>query len=127
MSVMLAFLTARWLERLTDEEKTLLEDEFQRQNETRVKSRRCMPELSFYGWLGLSLFVPMPLLELGITCMLAGIYTYAWTQQPVVVASLVTAAGAVTLPFLIGVISIGREPERRRGVIKQLSKMQGDW
>lgn len=81
----------------------------------------------FNTWLGGSLFAPVLLLILGIVCMMGGIYTYVWTQHSVIVASLVTLAGAGPLPFIFGLFIIGREPTRRRNLIIRLSEMQGDW
>ena len=69
----------------------------------------------------------MPLLIFGIVCMMAGIYIYVWTQHSVIVASLVTLAGASPLPFIFGDFYIGRDGDRRRKLITRLSEMQGDW
>jgi hypothetical protein len=131
MSAMLGYLTGRWLQRLTAEEKTILEETFayrnSRMSRDRPTSYNSTLERIYYTWLGLSLFAPMPLLLFGIACMMAGIYTYVWTQHPTVVAALVTVAGAVTLPFVFGDFYIGRDSERRKKVISRLSEMQGDW
>jgi hypothetical protein len=53
-------------------------------------------------WVGMSLFVPLPLLIFGILCMMAGIYVLVWTQHTTVVASMVTLAGAACVPFIVG-------------------------
>lgn len=65
-------------------------------------------KLIYYTWLGLSVFVPMPLLAFGTTCMMARIYTYTWTQHSKVVAGLVTFAGDATIPFVVGDFYIGK-------------------
>jgi hypothetical protein len=155
MSASLAFLTSRWLQRLSSDEKELLEKEFDRQaretgreklevdeekggeekggeekgGEEKAKDSKHLPRLHrlVYAWFSMSLFVPLPLLVLGVWCMLLGIYVYTWTQQPTVVAVIVTLAGIGTLPFLLGVFLIGREKGRRRVIIRRLSNMQGDW
>ncbi|KAI9448668.1 hypothetical protein F5148DRAFT_1250540 [Russula earlei] len=118
-----AFYIARWLERLREGEKNLLEKEFSRRpgnlDEERCAfspKRRSLSDTIFYTWLGLSLFVPMPLLILGLICLLAGIYTNVWTQHSIVVAGLVTLAG---LPR--------NRREMRTELIIRLSEMQGDW
>ncbi|KAM6489889.1 hypothetical protein JOM56_014701 [Amanita muscaria] len=129
LAALLAFLTTRWFERLTEEERTYLEAIFSQKQNNPAKRRWKMgsSQWFFYTWLGMSLFVPMPLLILGIVCMMVGIYTYVWTQLSVIVASLVTLAGAGPLPFIFGDFFIGGEPARRRNLIIRLSEMQGDW
>ncbi|KAI9449390.1 hypothetical protein F5148DRAFT_664523 [Russula earlei] len=135
MASCLAFLTARWLERLREGEKNLLEKEFSRRpgnlDEERCAfspKRRSLSDTIFYTWLGLSLFVPMPLLILGLICLLAGIYTNVWTQHSIVVAGLVTLAGVATVPFVVADFFIGRNRrEMRTELIIRLSEMQGDW
>ena len=157
LAALLAFLTCRWLDRLTDGEGNHLEKEFSYRNcddddeydqtEKHNPDKKHDDELQpmqgqqqrerpwrtgdsqwlFYTWLGLSLFIPMPLLVFGIVCMMAGIYTYVWTQHSVIVASLVTVAGAIPLPFIFGDFTIGRDGDRRRKLITRLSEMQGDW
>jgi hypothetical protein len=157
LAALLAFLTGRWLERLTVRQRIHLEEDFSYsngdedgeydQNERHSQDKRYDVESQlmhgqtqrerpwrtsnsqwlFYTWLGLSLFVPMPLLVFGIVCMVAGIYTYVWTQHSVIVASLVTLAGAVPLPFIIGDFVIGQDDTTRRNLITRLSEMQGDW
>jgi hypothetical protein len=147
-SAMLSFLTSRWLQRLSDDEKELLEFEFSRQAHESGKARldvvaqkppfpdeekgedwNQIPFLHkiVYRWFSLSLFIPMPLLVLGVACMICGIYTYTWTQQPIVVATIVTFAGVAVLPFVVGIFLIGRGKERRKVIICRLSLMQGDW
>jgi hypothetical protein len=61
--------------------------------------------------------------------MMAGIYTYIWTQHSPVVAALVTLAGGATLPFIVRDYYIGmrKNSKRREKVIRRLSEMQGDW
>ncbi|KAI9452018.1 hypothetical protein F5148DRAFT_526942 [Russula earlei] len=141
MSACLAFLTTRWLERLTESEKDLLEKEFSCRPSNLDEEghddkggpspfppeRRSWQDTMFYTWLGISLFVPMPLLIFGIVCMLAGIYTNVWAQHSAAVAGMVTLAGAATLPFVVGIFFIGRKKRRRAELIIRLSEMQGDW
>jgi membrane protein implicated in regulation of membrane protease activity len=125
LSALLAFLTARWLELLTEKEKDLLEEKF---SHTVLSRQHLSPrELLFYTWLGQSLFMPMPLLILGIACMIAGIYVYVWTQHAITVAAPVTLAGAATLPFIFGDFFIGKNQEKREKLITRLSEMRGDW
>jgi len=127
MSALLAFLTMRWLERLTEEEQGELEGDFlDRQSEEKAgRAKRRSPFSWFYTWMGLSLFVPMPLLILGILCMIVGICTSIWHSA--VVAALVTLAVVGVMPFVAGDFFIGRERNRRRNLIIRLSEMQGDW
>jgi len=134
MSAMLGYLTGQWLQRLTVEEKTILEETFAHRDMARRSSdhptsqrHNFTLERIYYTWLGLSLFAPMPLLLFGIACMMAGIYTYVWSQYTTVVAVIITVAGAVSLPFVLGDFYIGRNSERRKKVIGRLSEMQGDW
>lgn len=124
-SAMLAFLTIRWLELLPESDKDLLEQLFSHKNEDAAK-RRSQPrlELQLYTW---SLFIPMPLLVLGIIFMVIGIYIYVWTQHSVAVAALVSLVGAATIPFIIGDFLIGSKPKKRKEVIVRLSEMRGDW
>jgi hypothetical protein len=134
-AAMLAFLTGRWLDRLTESEKSLLE-----QKVSHNPSNSDVDSLSFSPfqhswsdtilctWLSISLFIPLPLLVLGFMFMLAGVYANVWAHHSTVVASLVTLFGAATLPFVAGDFFIGRNrKERRMKVITRLSKMQGDW
>lgn len=156
LAALLAFLTGRWLERLTVQERKHLEKEFsysngdededydsERHSQDKKHDDESQPmhgqpqrehlwrtgdsQWLFYTWLGMSLFIPMPLLVFGIVCMIAGIYTYVWTQHSVIVASLVSLAGAIPLPFILGDFIIGKDGERRRKLITRLSEMQGDW
>lgn len=140
LSALLAFLTTRWLERLTEREKDLLETVFSYHNLDAdekalrdVTSRLGRPwktgdrQWFYYTWMGLSLFVPLPLLVLGVICMMAGLCTYTWAQHPVVVASMVTFANVVLLPFIVGDFFIGRKGDRREKLIFRLGEMQGDW
>ena len=76
----------------------------------------------------MSLFVSMPLLVIGVVCMVGGLLTYAWSQQPTIVAALLTLACGATLPFAAGDFLIGRKDENKRmDIIYLLSTMQGDW
>ncbi|KAH9986187.1 hypothetical protein BJV74DRAFT_775036 [Russula compacta] len=138
LSALLAFLTTRWLERLAEREKDLVEIKFSYQNlnadeKVLITPRPMRPwktrdrQWCYYTWLSLSLFVPLPLLIFGVMCMIVGICTYAWTQQPVVVGSLVTLASVVPLLFIVGDFSIGRERDKREKLITRLSEMQGNW
>lgn len=133
MSALLAFLTMRWLERLTEEEKDELERDFSRRQSggeagrEKIRPRRSPSNWLFYTWMGLSLFVPLPLLILGILGMLVGICTSTWMTHSAVVAALVTLAVASVMPFVVGDFIIGRERKRRRNLITRLSEMQGDW
>jgi hypothetical protein len=134
-SALLAFLSARWLERLSPEERLFLEETFTRQNEARrstprdpTRIRRCWdPRRWFHTWMGYSLFCPMPLLVVGVNCMVAGIYIFAWTQQHIGVALAVTLTAACVVPMVLGDFYIGQNEARRRAVIERLSEMQGDW
>ncbi|KAF8074083.1 hypothetical protein FPV67DRAFT_786643 [Lyophyllum atratum] len=140
-SATLAFLTSRWLQRLTDDEKRLFEDKLRDAKAVRrrkivgasnAKQSLGQPQSNwicsaFHSWLSLSLFVPMPLLILGVLCMVCGLYVYAWTQHSWIVATLFSIAGGGTLPFLLGVFLIGQQADRRKAIISRLSTMQGDW
>ena len=155
MAAVLALLTARWLQRLTPEEKDFLERTFAaaehgKHSVPNDKDENSCPHSSgppntddighstladriLCAWFATSLFVPMPLLTTGILCLVIGLYVFAWTQQTVIVAIWMTLAGAGTLPFLVGVFAIGRKHDgkavekRRKLMIRNLSKMQGDW
>ena len=134
-SAVLAFLTARWLERLTPEERAFLEHTFQRRHASRRASLGTPSrfEWSFslkrllYTWMGYSLFSPMPLLVIGVACMVAGLYVYAWTQNHLAVALVVTLTGLSVVPLAVGDFYIGQNEGRRRALIERLSEMQGDW
>jgi hypothetical protein len=158
MAAVLAFLTARWLQRLTPDEKQFLERKFAAvehgrdsvpsdKSENPCLQQDSLPQPPADGdtesttlvdkilcaWFAMSLFVPMPLLTMGIFCLIIGSYIFAWTQQAVIVASWMTLAGAGTLPFLVGVFAIGTKHDgkavenRRKILIRNLSKMQGAW
>ena len=129
LASLLAFLTVRWLERLTKWERGHLEAMFshRQSNPDTRQWARGSSQWFFYTWLGLSLFSPMGMLVLGVTCMVGGIYIYVWTQHSVIVASLVTLAGAGPLPFFFGDFFIGRDPIRRSNLIIRMSEMQGSW
>lgn len=130
-AAMLAFFMARWLERLPEEGKDFLEKEFEKKEENQEQSdlwsNATVSDWLFHRWLGLSLFASMPMLLIGVLCMLVGITVYVWSQQPPPVSIVVSMATATPLIFLIGVICIGREPRRRDMVIRHLSEMRGDW
>jgi len=155
----LAFLTSRWLQRLTNSEKHYLQDVFAVQAKAASEGAgtpklKSTPELErsrspdqnnnpatssveeepfsfleriFISWFSLALFAPMVFLVLGGVCILAGLYTYTWSQQPLPVAVVVSFTGLSTLPFIIGVFAIGRVDQRRRRIIRRLSRIQGDW
>ncbi|KAI9460338.1 hypothetical protein F5148DRAFT_1216940 [Russula earlei] len=137
MAACLAFLTARWLERLRESEKNLLEKVFSGRpgnldddDETLAfpPNSRSWSDTILYTWLGGSLFSPMLLLFSGFTFMVAGIYTSVWAHHSTVVAILITLVGAATLPFVVGDFFIGRKRrERRAQLIFRLSEMQGNW
>ncbi|KAF8517259.1 hypothetical protein BU17DRAFT_50071 [Hysterangium stoloniferum] len=152
ISACLAFLTSRWFQRLTNAEKDFLQKVFAaRARETSEQAdlhcRKPAPKPSMeredgdplqstplsgidklaIPWYSMSLFVPMLLLVLGPMCMLAGLYTYTWSQHPLPVAIVVSFTGLVTVPFITGVFSIGRVSGRRKNIILRLSRMQGDW
>jgi hypothetical protein len=154
-SAFLAFLTSRWFQRLTNSEKVYLQKVFV--DRAREKSKRAsraprgssndlkpsteqktdsLPkkktvldiiESLLIPWYSLSLFVPMVLLVYGTICIIAGLYTYTWSQHPLPVAIVVSIAGLAALPFVIGVFVIGRAAKRRETIILRLSTMQGDW
>lgn len=135
MAAFLAFLTSRWLQRLSAAEQGYLEDTFQRRQEIIQGKGQLVVERapvallnrSIYTFFAMSLFVPMPLLIIGVVCMVAGLLTYAWSQHATIVATLVTTTCVLTLPFLAGIFLIGRKEGRRKAVIERLSAMQGDW
>ncbi|KAF8523899.1 hypothetical protein BU17DRAFT_85339 [Hysterangium stoloniferum] len=150
-SACLACLSSRWFQRLTNAEKKYLQAVFS--TRARIQSQRAaldhgpqtkqslergegdsleytqwsLSERILISWYSMSLFVPMGFLILGTVCMVVGLYIYVWSQHPLPVSITVSLAGIVTLPFIIGVFSIGRADERRRTVIRRLSRMQGDW
>ena len=154
MAAALGFLTSRWLQRLDADEKAHLEHEFERRAEAErrqgnaghlsssssssppprghcedgEKDLECgEAKRILYAYLSISLFVPLLLLIVGAICMISGLLISAWSQHPLVVAILTTTACAATLPFLAGVLLIGRDKRRRKSIISRLSKMQGDW
>ncbi|KDR85717.1 hypothetical protein GALMADRAFT_218810 [Galerina marginata CBS 339.88] len=154
MAAAISFLTSRWLQRLSEEEKDLFEDELSSQEHksshpeegkrkssissgsppNRYKKNRkflhsCHAFFRglFHWYLSVCLSIPLPLLIIGVLCMFSGIYTYVWTQQPAPVAIIITVAGGATLPFVLGVFLIGRKRGRRRDIIHRLCQMQGDW
>ena len=126
MAACLSYLTSRWLQRLSDKEQQYLEDAFERDPRDAQKNYGLLYDLFIRG-LALSLFIPMPLLVIGIFCMLIGLLIYAWSQHTMIVAILVTIAYAGTLPFVAGVFLIGKDEDRRKAIIDRLSTMQGDW
>jgi magnesium-transporting ATPase (P-type) len=149
MAAFLAFLTARWLQVLVEEERALLEEAFDERTAAKIASRGMLPKTNqtansptvggpttikhhdnsnFYiKFMAFSLFSSFIILVLGASALLAGIIVFAWALQPKVVASLVSLVFVATLPFLIGVFLIGDEWERRSAVITRLSWIRGNW
>ncbi|KAF8523903.1 hypothetical protein BU17DRAFT_63548 [Hysterangium stoloniferum] len=154
MAACLAFLSSRWFQRLTNDEKNFLQDTFtaraaervqradpttskpkpnsnprhdQENGEILKEQQLCGIERLLIPWYSLSLFIPVVFLELGAVCIVAGLYTYTWSQQSLPVALVVSFAGISTIPFVIGVVAIGTVEKRRRNIILQLSRIQGDW
>ncbi|KAG8762474.1 hypothetical protein FRC19_003687 [Serendipita sp. 401] len=142
----LAFLTARWLQRLSKTERAELEQVFEAKNSKGLKgalekgtstANQTQPptppptptpgERIILFWCSLSLFIPMPLLVLGVICMTLGIEIYVWTFHKTIVGILVSFAYVALVPFVVGVFTIGSGEERRKGVIHELGKRQGDW
>ncbi|KAF8523916.1 hypothetical protein BU17DRAFT_43382, partial [Hysterangium stoloniferum] len=144
-SACLAYFTSRWFQRLTNCEKKLLQDVFEaRAKETSEQASapnpkpQWSPPLKQYqiapyidnwliAWYSISLFMPPFFLASGALCLLVGLYIHTWSQYPFPVAIVVTIAGISTLPFIIGVLLIGRNVKRRKKIIRRLSRMQGDW
>lgn len=157
MAAFLSYLTSRWLQMLSNDEKDQLEKSFNKQqkialqrmerqsplvdieNGGRDEPKSPQPtvdlELDHNGWndklveicFSTSLLVSMPILAIGALCMIIGLIVYTWSQHPTVVATVVTCIFAVNLPFLAGVILISRKRERRKAIIRRLSTMQGSW
>ncbi|KAG8823123.1 hypothetical protein FRC17_009401 [Serendipita sp. 399] len=152
MSAFLAFLTFRWFQRLSNEEKQYLEDSFdsrrtmttpsegddeeaQRQSQQRkggkvkgtdkgMKPLRMGERIEavIVSWSSFSLFIPWTLLTTGISFMALGIQIFVWTRQKLMVSILVTITYLVVIIFMIG-----REQKRRKRIIRKLTKRQGDW
>ncbi|KAG8825745.1 hypothetical protein FRC19_010589 [Serendipita sp. 401] len=129
----LAFLTARWLQRLSEEERSELERTFSARSTPKdEKKQLAIEEMRFtdritHFWCSLSLFIPMPLVVLGVMCMALGLQIYIWTRHKLVVGILVSLAYLALVPFVVGVFFIGSGKKRRMGVIHELGKRQGDW
>lgn len=156
MAAMMGYLTIRFLERMRDAEQQLLNKLLQRKTNALhkiavaaasnvVEAKPSTPirpttHVDFdsasinigspslaHKLMALSLLIPLPFLIIGVFSMLAGIYTYVWSHHPTVVAVIVTVAGASTLPFIICDFAIGRNPDRRRFIIRRICELQGDW
>ncbi|GLB41292.1 hypothetical protein LshimejAT787_0905070 [Lyophyllum shimeji] len=149
VSAFLAFLTARWLQRLTDEERAHLEVVFEQSHSRRftrasadaeadvehdpqppappLPDKRPFVVRCIHAYFASSLFAPMTLLVFGVICMAVGFLIFAWAEQPLVVAIVLTAVCAGLVPFPVGVFLIGRNSATRRRVIDLLSRKQGDW
>ncbi|KAG9040574.1 hypothetical protein FS842_002983 [Serendipita sp. 407] len=145
ISAFLAFLTYRWLQRLSHEESVYLEEVFEapitslkdEEEAPGVDDEECTTDAtnsnssSIEGWIvswsALSLFIPMLFLILGVSSMAVGIQIFIWTQQKLMVAILVTIAYVTVIPFIIGLFIIGKDRERRRKIIRNLGKKRGDW
>jgi hypothetical protein len=164
LTAFLAFLTSRWLQRLTDNEKVILEQVFEAQDRLAAMQRGLIADIeqtlpsspgekvtknemqavavstvvephSFiermeYSFLATCLFAPMPMLAVGLFCMISGLLTFAWTQHSTIVGAFVSAACFTTLILITGVLLIGRSTrgrEKRIHIIHRLSKLRGDW
>jgi len=148
IAAFLAFFTSRWLQRLTIAEKNYLIAAFRRQaiKDGREKAKDSesvqdlekqldvdisqippLPNTVACAFFSMSLFVPMPLLIIGVFCMAAGFMVHVWSRHARVVSAIVTFAIVATMPFLLGVTMIGRNEKRRKAIIRRLSAMQGDW
>lgn len=148
MASFIAFLTVRWLQRLTPSEKAILEYEIEWQESSKLRLERGFPATVYLprrpvvegssftaGWLdhrvaisffATSLFAPMPMLTSGISCMGLGLLIYTWSQHSIAVGVIVTLAFVLTVPFLLAIFLIGRKEERRRRIITRLG-VGGDW
>ncbi|KAF5371383.1 hypothetical protein D9615_009699 [Tricholomella constricta] len=153
MAAFLAFLTARWLQRLTDDERMHLEVVFNnrtwrqhlRQTADHVIEQRddgpsektpvtCQldEQPSFlvrliHAYFAYSLFAPMTLLIIGVLCMTVGLLVLAWAEHSLAVAITLTVACLVVLPFPAGVFLIGDKRQTRIVIIQILSRKQGDF
>ena len=160
VAAILAFLTARWLQRLTDAEFVFLEDKFEEQENPLSNKAATLPTTSgegdeetgndnntqksdvdtiidretfimkvLYEYFATCLFAPMPLLTVGLMCMIGGLVGLAWSQQPTIVGVLLTVACLMVSPFVVGVLTIGRKGKevRRKHIIMHLSRKRGDW
>jgi hypothetical protein len=143
MSALMGYLTIRWLERMRDAEQELLHKVLQRKtnllkskeiNNTEPQSVNFesnsinipAPSLA-QKIMALSLLIPLPFLIIGVVSMLVGIYIFIWSEHPTVVAIIVTVFGGITLPFIICDFIIGRKTRRRKGIIRRICELQGDW
>lgn len=122
-----SFLSTRWFERLTDDQKQCLEDVFAERDKKRANAEES-PDLPPWHirYMAYSLFSNFLVLVIGTGCMMAGLLTFAWTQSKPA-AAVVTACFLVSAPFLLGMFLIGRDDERRRLVIKRLAWIHGVW
>lgn len=149
VSAFLAFLTARWLQRLTDEERAHLEVVFEQAQNQHAPSSNTDPEAGvepgahqpapsppdmrpfvarfIHAYCAHALFAPMTLLMLGVFCMAAGLLIFAWAEHSLAVAIVLTAVCLGLLPFPAGVFLIRRKASTRIAIIDILSKKQGDW
>ncbi|PVF95827.1 hypothetical protein CPB86DRAFT_875383 [Serendipita vermifera] len=146
VAAFLAFLTFRWLQRLSTEEKSYLKITFEARSRrqkieelteegrsTNTADERGLSSKGggigefFESWSALSLFIPMFFVVVGVAFMAVGIQIYIWTQQKRLVAILVTIAYVAVLPFIFGLFIIGKDAERRKRIIRKLSQRQGDW
>ncbi|KAG8789370.1 hypothetical protein FRC20_006401 [Serendipita sp. 405] len=142
----LAFLTARWLQRLSAEERSKLEeiftdkssprkndeeqpaiDEQELQKQQQQQQQEDLFDRILHFWLSFSLFSSMPLLVLGVMCMAAGIGIYVLTCHKPIVGVLVILAYVGLAPIVVGIFLIGSGKKRRMGVIHELGKRRGDW
>ncbi|KAG6908875.1 hypothetical protein DXG01_002949 [Tephrocybe rancida] len=129
-SAFLAFLTARWLQRLSNSERTRLEITFEAQSRKRRRRRiskrdndvenrlpgSLIPDGSeaskegrqpfarrlVYFYFAYSLFAPMTLLVTGVMCMAMGLWVFAWAEHSLAVGIVVTAVYFIILPFPVG-------------------------
>ncbi|KAJ7734079.1 hypothetical protein B0H16DRAFT_155636 [Mycena metata] len=137
MSASLAFLTSRWLQRLTIDEREFLEKTFASSESHDGHRTSDSPQLPppksvldskmAISFFARSLFVPFPLLLAGAACLVLGLLVYIWAQQALGVAVIVTVIYIFTLPFFFAVFLIGRDQQRRKEIIMRLSMSQGDW
>jgi len=147
MSAFLAFLTSRWLQRLTTEECAHLEFVFEQAQQRRPSTpsadseagveraapaplpadKRPFVVRSMHAYFAYSLFAPMTLLMVGVLCMTAGLLVFAWAEHSLAVAIVLTAVCVGLMPFPAGVFLIGRKSATRITIIDILSRKQGDW
>ncbi|KDQ50979.1 hypothetical protein JAAARDRAFT_73922 [Jaapia argillacea MUCL 33604] len=149
MAACLSFLTSRWLQCLTMSEKCHLEvifgtrdglsgkvlpscDDDKENGGWDTKSdchsdpRPGLAERMLCSFFATCLFLPLPFLIIGVVFMCLGLLVYTWEEHTRVVAILVSCSYVVTLPFVSGVVVIGRDERRRMYIIECMSRMQGD-